>query len=95
MTEAIEMSDRHTQIKDLEVNKVPDGYVIYHAPKDRVHFLNVTAAVVFELCDGDHSLTEIEEILIGAYELTDFPRSEFLTCVGNLIKEGLIVPCPS
>jgi len=33
-------------------------------PKDRVHFLNVTAAVIFELCDGTHTLSEIEEILV-------------------------------
>ena len=95
MTDAIVMSGRYTQITGLEVNKVPDGYVIYHAPKDRVHFLNMTAAVVFELCDGEHSLAEIEEIVVSAYELTDFPRSDLLTCVGNLIQEGLIVPCPS
>ena len=95
MTQAVRMSDRYAQITELEVNKVPDGYVIYHAPKDRVHFLNMTAAVIFELCDGVHSLSEIEEILVEAYELSDFPRGDFLTSVDNLIKEGLIVPCQS
>jgi hypothetical protein len=95
MTETTEMTDRYAQTKDVEVNKVPDGYVIYHAAKDRVHFLNMTAAVIFELCDGAHSLSEIEAILVEVYELTDFPRSAFLTCVDNLIKEGLIVPCRS
>ena len=95
MSTAIAMTDRYAQIGELEVNKVPDGYVIYHAPKDRVHFLNMTAAVTFELCDGAHSLIEIEAILVEVYELTDFPRSAFLACVDNLVKEGLIVPCRS
>ena len=95
MSQTAQMTDRYERIKELEVNKVPDGYVIYHTPRDRVHFLNVTAAVTFELCDGAHSLSEIEAILIEVYELKDFPRSEFLSCVNNLIQEGLIVPCRS
>ncbi len=32
-----------------------DGYVIYHAVEDMAHYLNPTAAVVFELCDGEHT----------------------------------------
>ena len=43
------MSDRFQKIADLEINQVPDGYVIYQADRDRVHFLNSTAAAVLEL----------------------------------------------
>ena len=36
----------------LDVNETEDGLVIYTAANDKVHHLNNTAAVIFQLCDG-------------------------------------------
>ncbi len=94
MTEAIAMTERFQQVGDLEITKMPDGYVVYRPESDRVLFLNMTAAVIFELCDGRQSLGEIMEILVSGYELDEFPAAEFETCVTNLLDEGLILPCP-
>ena len=74
---------------------MPDGYVVYHDSNDRVHFLNVIATVIFELCDGNHTVGEIREILVTTYEIgDDFPDEAYQLVMANLRDEELIVPCP-
>jgi hypothetical protein len=95
VTDPLAMSDRFKQVSDLEITRMPDGYVVYRPESDRVLFLNATAAVTFELCDGQQSLADIQELLVAAYELDQFPTDEFRSCVNQLLVEGLIVPCTS
>lgn len=89
----LDMSARFARSPNLEINQAPDGYVIYQSGPDRVHFLNMTAAVVLELCDGEHSLQEIVEILQAAYDLDTPPLDDFKASVSNLITEGLVQQC--
>jgi hypothetical protein len=91
----IEMTDRFQQTPGLEISKMPDGYVIYLPETDRVVFLNATATVIFELCDGVTTLEEIKNILIAGYELDAFPDFEFGACLNNLVEQGIILRCPS
>ena len=53
---AIEPGQRYVKAEGHEFNQVPDGYVIYQSGRDRVHFLNPTAVIVYELCDGKHTV---------------------------------------
>ncbi len=87
------MTERFKKIADLEINQVPDGYVIYQPDRDRVHFLNNTAAAILELCDGEHTLQEIAAILQAAYELDAAPEEDLKSSVSSLVAEGLILPC--
>jgi hypothetical protein len=72
----------------LDVNEVPDGYIIYQTASDRVHYLNNTAAVVFELCDGardaDDIVSRVKKMFEGAAD------GEVEACIQNLLKEGLV-----
>ena len=68
MTEVISQAD------NLEINEVPDGYIIYQSARDRVHYLNKTAAVVFELCNGKLDAQAIVGRVVQAFEPAD-PRS--------------------
>jgi len=87
------MSDRFQKKADLEVNQVPDGYVIYQSDRERVHFLNSSAAAIFELCDCEHTVAEIANILQIAFDLEALPSDELKTSVESLLAEGLIQPC--
>ena len=53
------MTEVLVRAEGLDVNEVPDGYVIYQTEADRVHYLNKTAAIVFELCDGARGTDDI------------------------------------
>ena len=83
--------DRFPRQSDgIEINKVADGYIVYQPSRDRVHYLNHTATIVLELCDGKNGLPEIAGLLQGAYDLEQPPESEVAACVQQLLSEGLI-----
>ena len=75
---------------DLEINAVADGYVVYQPDRDRVHYLNQTAALLLELCNGRNAEAELPELVRLAYELSAPPTEEVVGCLEILRKEGLI-----
>jgi hypothetical protein len=74
----------------LEVVETADGYVVYDEGRDRVHRLNRTAAVVFELCTGSNSAADIAGLLQEAFALDTPPAAETEACIAQLRAEGLI-----
>ncbi len=76
----------------LEVNDLPDGYIVYQQETDRVHYLNRTAVLVFEMCDGHLAAGAIVDALKNAYDLTTAPTDEVESCLTKLRDEGLIRP---
>jgi hypothetical protein len=85
MTEVLVRAD------DLDVNEVPDGYVIYQTAADRVHYLNKTAAIVFELCDGARGADDIVARVSQMFELEGAADGEIEACIQSLLKEGLVL----
>jgi hypothetical protein len=85
------MSERPRKAEDIEINEVADGYVVYHASRDRVHYLNHTAILVLEFCTGDNDRHKIVELVQTAYELPEPPETEIADCLDLLRGEGLIV----
>jgi hypothetical protein len=75
----------------LDINETDDGLIVYQESTDRVHHLNQTAAVVFQLCDGSHELEEIAESVGKLFDLSEPPALEVEACLENLAREGLIV----
>ena len=79
-------------VEGLEVNEVPDGRVVYQASRERVHYLNPTALVVFELCAEKIPLAAIARFLEDAYQLGAPPLAEVRACMASLLKEELVRP---
>lgn len=75
---------------DLEINPVADGYVVYDPARDRVHYLNQTAALVLEFCDGHETPTGIAESVRAAYQLDEPVDEQVTECIDRLCREGLI-----
>ncbi|MDQ0392014.1 PqqD family protein [Labrys monachus] len=78
---------------DFECNEVPDGYVIYDHVSESVHYLNLTAAAVFELCDGRSSAEAIADVLQDLFDLSAPPRGEVDACLLSLASQGLVTSC--
>jgi Coenzyme PQQ synthesis protein D (PqqD) len=85
----------YRQVAGLEINQTPDGWVIYQQETDRVHFLNPTAVLVFELCNGRHTVVEIDKILSTAFALSAPMTDKVYLCVSSLVDQGLVTPCLS
>jgi hypothetical protein len=90
MNKDTEVVNRPQKKQDLEVHAVGDQIVVYEAGPDLVHYLNPSAAMVLELCDGNHSPTDIAAIMQEAYGLTCSPIGEVNVCLIDLKKTGLI-----
>lgn len=82
--------DRPKQIDDLEIVEVADGFVVYQADRDRVHYFNHTAALVLTFADGSKSTDEITDLIQRCYDLPEPPAGEVGECVAQLRKEGLV-----
>jgi hypothetical protein len=82
--------ERPTVDSGLDVNETEDGLIIYAPSTDRVHHLNSTAAVVFQLCDGTRSPAEIADGVREVFELEVSPLGETEDCLGRLVREGLV-----
>ena len=65
------MTEYPRHAEGVEINQVADGYVVYHPARDRVHYLNQTATIVLELCNGKNDAAKIASLLQTAYELPD------------------------
>jgi hypothetical protein len=78
------------QAANLEIHDVPDGYIVYQSERDQVHYLNNTAAVIFELCDGKREPEDIIARVAKAFELGPSAYDEIRTGLDSLLKEGLV-----
>ncbi|MGI9659128.1 MAG: PqqD family peptide modification chaperone, partial [Gaiellaceae bacterium] len=74
----------------LDVNETEDGLVIYTAANDKVHHLNNTAAVIFQLCDGSTDESAIVAAVAAAFDLAEPPIEETRSRLAELEREGLI-----
>lgn len=81
---------RPKQAEELEVNEVADGLVIYQGRPERVHYLNRTASLVFELCTGEHSPEDIARLVGLAFDLAKPPADEVRTCLDQLRSLGVV-----
>ncbi len=78
------------QAPGLEVNEVADGYIVHQPDRERVHYLNNTAAIVMELCNGRNAEADLPGLLQLAYELSAPPAQEVEERLKTLRSEGLI-----
>ena len=85
-----EMAEHPRRLDGLEINPVEDGFMIYQGEKDRVHYLNHTAVLILELCDGRNTPARIATLLKNAYGLPEAPEKEVTETLVKLTEEGLV-----
>lgn len=86
-------ADRPRRAAGIEVAEFSDGLMV-RQPAGRLHQLNNTASIVFELCDGRRTVAEIAGTLAGAFALSDPPLGETLACVADLRRAGVLAEVP-
>ncbi len=75
----------------LEINEVTDGFIVYQRDRDRVHFLNATATLVLESCDGTLTAAELPPLVAAAFDLDTPPIADVADCLVVLLREGLLI----
>jgi hypothetical protein len=85
------MSDAYPRRADLlEINEADDGLVIYDPTHDKVHHLNTSASMIFDLCDGTRDVEAIAQVLAEAYDLSAPPREDAVAGLDDLADRELI-----
>jgi hypothetical protein len=75
----------------LEIHAVDGEVVAYETQADRVHYLNPTAGLILEFCDGTTSTAQIAALVREAYALPEAPLDEVIRCVADLRNTGIVV----
>ena len=83
----------YKQTSGCEMSQMDDGYVVYQAQTEKVHYLNPTAAMVYELCGTELTVSDIAAYVGNAFSLPQPPLAEVTACIDDLLKQGLIERC--
>lgn len=86
------MSEYFKQVEGLELTPVDDGFIIYEAERDRVHYLNHSSALVLTLCDGQNSEGDIKKLLQRHFDLPIPPEEDVAQILAQFRDEGLVTP---
>jgi hypothetical protein len=77
--------------EDVQYRELDDGGVVYDTSAERIHTLNLTAAYIWNCCDGAHTLSEIASEL---HQQAHVPFERALGDVGEAVayfrNEGLL-----
>lgn len=83
---------RFRRAEGVELSEVTDGFLVYQPERDRVHYLNPTAALLLAVCDGSLRAEELPPFLAASFSLPEPPRDEVASCLLKLLGEGLLEP---
>ena len=86
-----QLPDRLTHATGLEVHETQDGLVVFDPKTDRVHHLNGTAAVLFELCDGSRDTTDLPTFVAVLFSLDEPPAEAVDDGLHQLMEQGVVV----
>lgn len=84
------VSDRPRAVEGLEVTEVDDGLVVYDPERDRVHYLNAAAAVVFTFCDGARDRQSVVEATTSAFGAEVISPRDVEACLAQLEDERVL-----
>lgn len=79
------------KIEGLEVQAIGNRVVVYEIVSDRIHYLNPTAALIFELCDGNRSTEDLARLVQEAYGLEEAPVDDVVKGLAKLRTSGIVV----
>jgi len=75
----------------LDISEIDGGFMVHQAEFNRVHYLNHTAVLVLELCNGRDSVEKIAGKVQEAYSLSEPPEREVLDIVIKMETEALVI----
>ncbi|GLI93051.1 PqqD family protein [Methylocystis echinoides] len=83
----------YKRVEGVEFNETHDGMLVYDETGEKVHFVNLTASAILELCDGETDVEDMTNIMQEAFDLPAPPVEEVNECVTVLLSQGLIRVC--
>jgi coenzyme PQQ synthesis protein D (PqqD) len=84
------------QHHDFQIEQIDGETLLYQHQLKRVIYLNETAALVWHLCDGRRSVTDIIELLVDSYPDTeDAVRADVIEAIDSLVLGEVLYIAPA
>ena len=91
ITEMLDETSVPVAREDLQYRELDDGGVVYDTTAERIHTLNLTAAFIWNCCDGSHSLLQIASELSQPARVTlEKALEDVREAIARFQKEGLL-----
>ena len=86
--------DKPLRKSDIVTQNIGDEYMLYNPESGSMHVINRTAEFVLNLCDGAHSLSEIEQQLRETHRVPegDHLRKDLEAIFQSFTDLGIIQP---
>lgn len=79
------------QKPDYLLEAVDNDIILYHPGRNKALYLNETASLIWRLCDGNRTTTEIAELLQEAFpEREGAIGEEVATTLQRFVEEGAV-----
>jgi len=85
-------TNKPSRKSDILLQEIGNEVFLYDPTKGVLHVLNPTAILVWNQCDGEHTMTEIEENLRETFQVADEIElhSDVMEIVQNFTELGVI-----
>lgn len=85
---------KYKKKKGISSQRLGQDLMLYDSESDKVHVLNETGAIIWELLDGKNTMGKIEKILAQRFDDAS-PQDiskDIEEILRKLEKEGLVIP---
>lgn len=85
---------RPIRTEGIRAQRIGDELFLHGADGETLTVLNATAMMIWSLCDGDHDVAAMTEVLADIHPETDRGNlaADIETCLGQFKRDGLIQP---
>lgn len=83
-SQTLTMDTKPRKLENLFIKKVGEEFLVYNQKGESIHILNETAAFIFDLCTGDHTLKDIAGKLRNSFEVSGDIESDVKETIENL-----------
>jgi len=66
-----ELNNKPKKREDLTIHELGDEVMLYDAANEKIHVLNHTAYLIWNLCDGQHSIEDIKYEMNKYYKIIE------------------------
>ncbi|MCX8042512.1 MAG: PqqD family protein [Desulfobacterota bacterium] len=88
------MHEKPKRKENITVQDLGDETLLYDSERENVHILNYTAQLIWNLCDGEHTIEEIFNCLIKNFP--NVPQGDLFSDLQTIIndfKDKNIINC--
>jgi hypothetical protein len=79
------------QKSDFKLEKMDDDLLLFHPAQNKIFYCNETAALIWQLCNGERTVEEIGALITAAYpESAEAIASEIQNTLQQFFEQGAI-----